>query len=301
MNSNMSQQVETEKTSLWIYAIPMVPVVIWGTNMVVTRYAASVIEPISISFWRLIIALVLIFPFVYKKLILEHQTILKNIGKLTLLSLLAMVVYQCLSYTAGHTTTATNMSIINAFIPIFTIFVSLIVLAEKPTIYGVIGSIISIIGLFFLIGRGSFTGIFQGGFHFGDGLMIVAVVSYALYGVLLRHWKLPISLGASLFVQTALGLLIHLPLLCVVGLQTINASNAFPVLYAALLPSIVAPFMWMKAMQTLGPNRSSMFTNFGPIITAVIAYIYLNEQWMYYHSIGTIMAIFGVVLAQKKA
>ena len=297
----MSAQVQSEKMSLWIYAIPMIPVVIWGTNMAVTRYAASVIEPVSISFWRIVIALILIFPFVYKSLRAEYRVITQNLAKLTVLSFLAMVVYQCLSYTAGHTTTATNMSIINAFIPIFTIFVSLMVLGERPTIYGIIGSVISITGLFYLIGRGSFTGLFQGGFHFGDGLMIIAVIAYALYGVLLRHWKLPISLGVSLFVQTALGLLMHIPLLCFLGLQMIDASNAFPVFYAALLPSIVAPFMWMKAMQTLGPNRSSMFTNFGPIITAVIAYIYLNEQWMYYHTIGTVMAIIGVVLAQKKA
>lgn len=124
-----------------------------------------------------------------------------------------MLAYQCLSYWAGHSTTATNMSIINVFIPIFTILVSLLVLAEKPNRYAVIGSLISISGLLYLIGQGSLLTVLHGGFHFGDGLMIIAVIAYALYGVLLRYWKLPITLAASLFMQTLLALLMHIPLL----------------------------------------------------------------------------------------
>ena len=286
--------------SFWIYSFPLVPVLIWAVNMVVTRYAAHVIEPVSISFWRLVIALLVMTPFVLKAVRQQKSQVWAHIGKLTILATLAMLIYQCLSYWAGHSTTATNMSIINAFIPIFTIFVSLIILAEKPSKYAILGSIISISGLLFLISQGHISRLLQGGLHFGDGLMVIAVVSYALYGVLLRHWQLPISLGVNLFAQTVLAIVLHVPLLLWFCLQTLDQHNLAPVLYAGLLASIVAPFMWMKAMQTLGPNRSSMFTNLGPILTAIVAYLYLGEQWMYYHTIGTMMAIAGVILAQKK-
>lgn len=290
----------TQTHSIWLYSFPLIPVVIWALNMVVTRYAAHVIEPVSISFWRLLIALMVIAPFVFKALIQQKQQVFAHLGQLTVLASLAMLIYQCLSYWAGHSTTATNMSIINAFIPIFTIFVSFIILTEKPNQYGIFGSILSITGLLFLISRGQPMTLLHGSFHFGDGLMIIAVLSYALYGVLLRAWQLPLNLGVSLFAQTLLALLLHIPLLLVFGLQPLDQANVSSVMYAALLPSIVAPFMWMKAMQTLGPNRSSMFTNLGPIITALVAYFYLGEQWMYYHTLGTIMAIAGVMLAQKK-
>lgn len=285
---------------LWIYSFPLIPVLIWAINMVVTKYAASVIEPVSISFWRMLIALIVMLPFVYSALYRQRIQIRDHVWQLAVLGSLAMLAYQCLSYWAGHSTTATNMSIINAFIPIFTILVSLLVLAEKPNRYAVIGSLISISGLFYLIGQGSLLTVLHGGFHFGDGLMIIAVIAYALYGVLLRYWKLPITLAASLFMQTLLALLMHIPLLMYFGLEILNGQNYQPVLYAALLPSIVAPFMWMKAMQTLGPNRSSIFTNLAPVLTAIVAYFYLGEQWMPYHTIGTLMAISGVILAQRK-
>ena len=293
-------KAKTQTHSIWLYSFPLISVVIWAMNMVVTRYAANVIEPVSISFWRLLIALIVMSPFVLTAVLQQRQQVWAHIGKLTVLASLAMLIYQCLSYWAGHSTTATNMSIINAFIPIFTLLVSLIFLAEKPNKYGILGSILSISGLLFLISQGQPSQLLQGGLHFGDGLMIIAVISYALYGVLLRAWQLPLSLGVSLFAQTLLALLLHLPLLLIFGWQMLDQHNVASVMYAALLPSIVAPFMWMKAMQTLGPNRSSMFTNLGPVLTAVVAYLYLGEQWMYYHTLGTIMAIAGVMLAQKK-
>lgn len=56
----------------------------------------------------------------------------------------------------------------------------------------------------------------------------------------------------------------------------------------------------MIAVQQLGPNRTSIFMNLMPIFTAVMAYFWLAEQWSIYHSIGTALAIAGVLLAQKK-
>ncbi len=280
------------------YMYPLIPVLIWAVNMVVTRYAASVIEPVSISVWRLLIAWLLMSPWLLPTVIKDKQQIARHWWQLAILGFLAMVAYQCLSYQAGHSTTATNMSIINAFTPILTIFVSLAVLKEKPGMYGALGNMISILGLFYLIGKGSFTALFHGEVHIGDGLMVLAVLAYALYGVLLKHWQLPFSVGSSVFAQTTLALFMHIPLLMVFGLQSINPHNLLPVLYAALLPSIVAPVMWMKAMHTLGPNRASMFTNLAPILTAVIAYFYLREQWTVYHTVGGIMALSGVMLAQ---
>jgi drug/metabolite transporter (DMT)-like permease len=73
--------------------------------------------------------------------------------------------------------------------------------------------------------------------------MVLAVLAYALYGVLLRHWQLPLSVSSSLFAQITLALFMHIPLLLGFGLQSINLHNLLPVLYAALLPSIVAPVM----------------------------------------------------------
>jgi EamA-like transporter family. len=40
----------------------------------------------------------------------------------------------------------------------------------------------------------------------------------------------------------------------------------------------------MLAVQHLGPNRTSIFMNLMPVFTAIIAYFWLAEQWMFYHT-----------------
>lgn len=285
---------------LWFYGFALGPVLIWAVNMVVTRYAAGVIEPVSISFWRLLIALLLLSAFLWLK-IYQHATLLKqSMLPCAVLASLGMVGYQCLSYWAAHSTTATNMSMINALIPIFTILISMFLLAEKPSLYAICGSILSLFGLLFFIAKGSLSMLWQGGWHLGDGLMLIAVAAYALYGVLVRYWNLNLPILLSVWLQTLFAIILHLPLLAFFGLQPLDSNNFLPVLYAALLPSILAPLLWMQAMQTIGPNRASIFTHLGPIITAWIAYFYLNEQWFYYHTIGAILAMLGVMLSQRQ-
>jgi drug/metabolite transporter (DMT)-like permease len=71
--------------------------------------------------------------------------------------------------------------------------------------------------------------------------------------------------------------------------------------YAGVFPSLFAPILWMLAVQHLGPNRTSIFMNLMPVFTAVIALIWLHEQWTIYHTLGGVMILLGIALAQKKS
>ncbi len=211
-----------------------------------------------------------------------------------------MVLYQGLSYTAAHYTTATNMGIVNAFIPVFTIFVSMLILKDIPNRFAIVGSIISFLGLLYILGKGDFTTLLNMGGHSGDLLMVVAVFFYAFYGVFLKKWQLKIPLLISLYVQIGFALLYHIPFLMYFGLDAINARNAPSLLYAGIFPSLLAPLLWILAVQHIGPNRTSIFMNLMPVFTAIIASLWLAEQWTLFHTIGGMMILVGIVMAQKK-
>ena len=171
---------------------------------------------------------------------------------------------------------------------------------EWPNRFAVIGCIISFSGLLLVIAKGNFANLVSLGGHSGDIIMIFAVFFYAFYGVFLKKWQLKIPLFTSLYVQIFFALLYHLPFVLWLGLDRIDAQNAGSVLYAGIFPSLVAPLVWIMAVQAMGPNRTSVFMNLMPIFTAVIAYFWLAEQWSIYHTIGTVLAILGVILAQRK-
>ena len=284
----------------WAYALPMIAVLIWSLNITVTRYVAEFISPISISFYRWLIAFVLMSPFVLLSVWKYRTEIRQHAWQFALLGACGMVFYQGLAYSAAHYTTATNMGIINAFTPIFTIFISMFILKEMPTRYAVIGGILSFLGLLYVMSQGNLQSLMHLAGHWGDLLMILAVFLYAFYGVFLKKWQIKIPLLTSLYVQIAFALLFHLPFVFVLGLDVINSQNVGSVLYAGVFPSIVAPLVWMMAVQYIGPNRTSIFMNVMPIGTALIAYFWLNEAWTIYHTIGGVIILLGIALAQKR-
>lgn len=196
-----------------VQLLPIFAVFIWALNIVVTRYVADFISPVSISFYRWLIAFLLLTPFMLKKVLQNRLQIKQYLPKLAVLSAFGMVLYQGLAYTASHYTTATNMGLINAFIPIFTIIVSLLVLQEKPTIFAIAGGILSFLGLIYVLSQGHMSNLISHGGFLGTALMLAGVFFYAFYGVFLKKWKIKLPLLVSLYVQIIFALIYHLPLI----------------------------------------------------------------------------------------
>lgn len=292
--------VTQSKTVWWALALPLLAVLIWSMNIAVTRYVVDYISPVSISFYRWLVAFLVLTPFMATRVWRERMLIQQYWKKLAVLAAFGMVLYQGLGYTAAHYTSATNMGIINAFIPIFTIFVSMFLLKEIPNRFAIVGSILSFLGLLYVMAQGNLAGLIQSGGHLGDVMMVIAVFFYAFYGVFLKKWQLNIPLMISLYIQIIFALLYHLPFVLWLGLEAINPQNISSVLYAGIFPSLIAPLVWMLAVQMIGPNRTSIFMNLMPVFTAIIAYIWLNEAWTVYHSIGGAIILLGILLAQKK-
>ncbi|KXZ68019.1 DMT family transporter [Acinetobacter venetianus] len=292
--------VQLSKYQKWAFVLPLIAVLIWSLNIAVTRYVADYISPVSISFYRWFVAFLILTPFMLPKVWKQRAVIGKDLGKLAVLSAFGMVLYQGLSYTAAHYTTATNMGIVNAFVPVFTIFISYLILKDVPNRFAIFGSLLSLAGLIYVMSQGHISSLFEQGGHWGDAVMVVAVGFYAFYGVFLKKWQLKLPLLTSLYVQIGFALLYHVPFLLWFGLDGINADNAASVLYAGVFPSLIAPLLWMVAVQAIGPNRTSIFMNLMPVFTAIIASLWLSEHWTIYHTIGGVMILVGIIMAQKK-
>ncbi|WP_277560889.1 DMT family transporter [Acinetobacter beijerinckii] len=291
---------QLNKYQKWAFVLPLIAVLIWSLNIAVTRYVADFISPVSISFYRWFVAFLILTPFMLPEVWKQRDLIGPYIPKLAVLSAFGMVLYQGLSYTAAHYTTATNMGIVNAFVPIFTIFISYLILKDRPNRFAIFGSLLSFAGLIYVMSQGHLSSLFAQGGHWGDAVMVLAVGFYAFYGVFLKKWQLQLPLMTSLYIQISFALLYHLPFLLWLGLDGINAENAGSVLYAGVFPSLIAPLLWMVAVQSIGPNRTSIFMNLMPVFTALIASFWLSEHWTIYHTVGGIMILIGIILAQKK-
>jgi drug/metabolite transporter (DMT)-like permease len=284
-----------------LYALfPFAAILLWSGNVMVSRLSAHTIDPYAITFWRLALAVALMSLFVARPAWRNRAAIRPQLPKLAFLGLLAMALFQCLSYEAAKTTTATNMAIMTALVPLLTMLLSVALLGEAPTAGMVCGGVLSFSGLVYLITGGAPRVLLTGGVHPGDLLMLAAALAYALYSVLLRRWHVGLPSWQSTYIQAIAALLVMAVLLVRLPLHDAlpNRASLPLIAYAGALASVVLPFFWMQGVQHLGPNRCSMFMNLLPVATAALAVGLFGEQLHVWHLTGGATALAGVLLAQ---
>ena len=169
-----------------VLSVPLFAILFWAGNVIVSKMAASAISPTAITFYRLVLALAIMGLFTAVPAWRNRKIILHHWPKLALYGALSSALFQALSYRAAETTTATNMAIVTALIPLLSMLLSVVVLRDPLTLGMAFGGVLSFLGLLYLVGQGDMLAVFHNGVHVGDGLMLLAAFSYALYGVLLR-------------------------------------------------------------------------------------------------------------------
>ncbi|HEY0294723.1 MAG TPA: DMT family transporter [Bordetella sp.] len=276
--------------------MPLATVLIWSVNTVVTKASSSVISPSSISFYRWLLAFVVLLPFVGRAAWRERAVAMAHWKQLAALGAMGMVIYQCLAYEAAYSTTAVNMGVIVALMPLFSTLLASILASERLTFARVAGAIVSLAGLVYLTSHGDPAGLLHGELHVGDALMLVAVVSNSLYGVMLKRWAIPLSVIQQLLWQIGFSTLMLLPVWLLGAISPITSANLPLILFAAIPTSLLAPLCWMIGVRQLGAARSALFLNLLPVIVALLAWLWLGEHLQVFHLIGGALALFGVSL-----
>ena len=283
-----------------IYLLPLFTVFIWGVNAIASKMAASVIEPSAMSFYRWVFAIAILSPFCLPRVIRLWPEIKPNLAKLAMLGFLGMVLNQSLGYYAAVTTTASNMSLISALVPLLAIFISVPLLGKPISPQGIIGGVFSLVGLAYMLGKGDMFFFLSQSVTTGDALMVAASFSYALYCVLLKRWKMQLPNTILIYMQGFSSMLMLIPI-WLTSDHLLPPSDALPIiLFASTAASILAPWMWIKSIDVIGADTSAMFMNLLPIFAMSLAAMFLGETIHIYHLMGGLMVIGGVTLAQLK-
>ena len=276
----------------------------WSGNFVLSRGINELVPPIALGFWRWLIAGVILLPFSAKYLWRDLEVIKKGFLYFNLLAFLGVTCFNTLIYTAVHYTTAINAVLVNSFVPILILLVSLIIYREKPIINQISGIIISTLGIMIIMVRGSVDGILNFKFNLGDILVFIAALTWALYTVLLK--SLPKEIHPLSFLQCIiiLGLLYMFPFYIleysIKGGFELNSKTIVSIGYVAIFASVVAFIFWNRAVRDLGANRAGPFIHLMPVFGTILAIIFLGEKLYFFHLIGISLVFFGILLTNKK-
>ncbi|NWN81722.1 MAG: DMT family transporter [Halomonas sp.] len=277
---------------------PLGAVLIWSGNMTINQLTVGAIAPSSIAFLRWLLALAVLTPLVAPAAWKHRAAIRREWPKLAVLGLLGMGLWQGLAYMAAETTSATNMGILAAMVPLLTVLLSALILREPPSLGGVAGGVLALAGVAILLGHGNPLSLLELTVAKGDALMLVAATCYALYGVMLRRWPIALPPWVLLYGQVIFAVLILLPPYLLGPMTPVNSGNIGLILYAGIPASIITTFLWMLAIRRIGASQASIFINLMPLFSAIIAMFALGERIALHHFLGGGLILAGVVMAQ---
>lgn len=279
--------------------LPLLAVLMWSGNAVVTKAAAGIIAPAEISFYRWGMATIVLGLWVARPVVRNLEALRPHLIRLVILGVLGSALFPTLMYVAAQYTTATNLGIIQVLMPLFAIGFAALMGAQGVNAAIAAGVLLSLTGGVVVVSRGDFAQLIENGVNSGDLIMLAATACFALYSVLVRKWQTGLPAAQDLFIQALTASLVLLPLYIVSDHQGLNSHNVPLVVFAAIPASLLAPWMWIVSIQRIGPERAALFFNLLPFFTVMLAALFLGEKLTASLAIGGILTVLGVAIAQK--
>ena len=277
----------------------------WSGNFFSGKIAfLSDLAPFKLSFFRWILALLILLPFTYAQIIRDLEYYKKNILLMTIISILGVTIFNSFTYISLQTTMVINSTLMASVAPVMMIGFSWLIFRTKTTTLQFTGIVLSLLGAFAIVLKGNLNNLYNLYFTAGDLWMLAAVVSWCLYSVLLKKIDSKTSQLANLEVMIIIGVIFIIPFYI---MESFNSTylpstglDIAIICYVAVFASIVAFFSWNKGVSIIGPNRASLFLHLIPVFSAIWAISFLNEKFAFFHVIGVLFILSGIILSNIK-
>ncbi|MFN4273157.1 MAG: DMT family transporter [Aliihoeflea sp.] len=283
------------------YVLLLLTALFWGGNAVAGKLAVGHVSPMTLTALRWVLGLAVLGAIGWRQLVQDWPVVQRHLPFLLLLGTVGFTLFNAALYSALTMTSAINVSIEQAAIPMIIILFNFLLFRQRVTWVQLLGLAFSVVGVALTASHGDLTRLAELDVNFGDALMIGAVFVYAGYTLALRfrpdiHWKsFMIVLSAAAFVTS-------LPFLAW-EMQTDrfilpDMRGWLLVLYTALFPSVLAQIFYLRGVETIGPNRAGLFVNVVPIFGTLLSILLLGEAFMPHHAVALALVLGGIWMAE---
>ena len=261
---------------------------IWGSTFFIVKDALTGIDPVIMVAYRFLLAGTILL--IYLKV--THKPVFVRLGRALFLSIILWSLY--IPQTIGlRYTTASNSGFITGLFVLFVPIFLLLLFKKKPTLFEIIASGISLMGLWIL----------TGGLHdinLGDILTLIAAMTYALHVLYSdKYMKAgvdPIMISCQQFLMVGIlslltGLLFHLPF----GIRTVSAG--WTVVFLALFPTLSAFVIQMFAQQITTPVKVSLIFALEPVFAALFAWTFGGEAIILHRAAGGVLIFIALIVS----
>lgn len=277
--------------------------VIWGATFIAAKQALEVTSPIILASTRFVISSLLFLPVVYRNWKKGRSIDRQDVKTIILLGLLGVTFFYIFQFLGLEYTTATNVSLLIALIPAFTLLLSVKMLKERLSIMKVVSMGISLLGAFLVVTNGHFDLSARIDDLIGALFIFSNIICWSLYTVIGKKvlQKYPAEIVTAHIVIWGTGLM--MPIAFIWGdlteIANLGLIHWVAILYLGIFGSFIAYFLWYHALEKVDASKASTFLYFIPLVTIILASVFLKEPVTPYILTGGFMIITGVYFTTK--
>jgi drug/metabolite transporter (DMT)-like permease len=275
----------------------------WAGNIVLARYVAGYVPPLTLSCVRWIGAFVILLPFAWPHLKQDWPALRARLPLMILLSATGFAFNNAVSYWALQYTQALNALLIQSSGPLSVALWSLLLFGVRLTWAQLAGIMISLAGVLTIVLRGDFSALTGIQFNKGDLMFGSSLVAFGLYSALMTRRPVTHQLSLIAF-TTGCGALLLLPLsiweFSIGSTLKPDLLTAATLIYVVIFPSTLAYLFFNRGIALIGPNRAAPFFHLVPVFGSAMAILLLGEEPRLFHLAGYALVLAGVVIASRQ-
>lgn len=281
---------------------------LWAGNAIAGRVLVGSISPIALSAVRWGLAALLLLPLGWR-VFRPDSALWRNKGRFLVLGLLGVGSYNVLLYLALQTSTAINVTLIGASMPIWMLLIGAVFYRVKPSLLQLIGAIVSLVGVTVVLTRGEPHTLLTMQVVMGDLFIMLATILWAFYSWMIsrpgesteRQWPW----ADFLMAQVMIGLLWTM-LFEGVEIATghayldLNLWTGTLIVFVAIGPSLIAYRCWGLGVNGAGPTVAAFFANLIPLFTALLSAAILGDPPRLFHGLAFLLIVVGILVSSRK-
>lgn len=278
------------------YTLLTICVVIWGSNFVFGKILVQDFSPTLLTMLRLL------FIVLFLTGLSSFKKHFKRVNKSDLLAVLflgviGVFINQWSFFVGLQTADPTTSALILATTPILTGFLAAIFLKEKLTIRMLMGSIVAIIGIYFVVTKGNSSFL-----HIDKGLLwiVITMITFAIMIIMTRLLSQRIDPLIITLYSNIVGFIVSVPFAFLLDSPlriSTKWSDWFFLIITAVVVHGIANLIWNNNIRHVNASNASILSNLEPFVAMIMGLILLYKPITSEEIFGSLFIVAGVVLS----
>jgi drug/metabolite transporter (DMT)-like permease len=279
--------------------------ILWACSYVAAKYALSDISVFIMNALRMIIAAIVLLPFL---IVLRKDLKLtrKDLPQLALLAFIGLVINKTFEFGGLSLSTASDVALLITSETIYTAVLSWLLLRERFKPLTGVALLLGFVGVYLIVERSLIPNIPAGGGILrmvGDLMVVLGLIFEAFYTVrgkalLVKHSPLLIT-AATIVGSTVFWIPIAGGDILFNGWHSLSLAAWLGVGWLALMSTVIAYFAWFKGLAEIDGSAAASTLFIQPLLGTVLAIVLLHDQLLPTTIVGGILIIASVYLISR--